>query len=91
MEFDETVPENDIRGIRGGSYATGDALGKWNRPVDMHSSDEFHDLGFRVASLVAPAPEVPALPGAAPLVLLLSVGVAGATALRQHRRRARTG
>jgi hypothetical protein len=51
QEFNETVPVSDIRGIRGGSYFTGDILGKWDRPVDMHSSDEFRDLGFRVATV----------------------------------------
>jgi hypothetical protein len=50
QEFNETVPESDIRGIRGGSYFSGDIMGKWDRPVDMHSSDEFRDLGFRVGS-----------------------------------------
>jgi hypothetical protein len=54
QEFNETVPESDIRGIRGGSYYTGNVMGVWDRPVDMHSSDEFRDLGFRVATLVIP-------------------------------------
>jgi hypothetical protein len=49
QEFNETVPEPDIRGIRGGSWFWGDILGKWYRPVDMHSSDQYSDLGFRVA------------------------------------------
>jgi formylglycine-generating enzyme required for sulfatase activity len=51
QEFNETVPENDIRGIRGGSWYSGDIMGRWDRPVDMHSSDEFRDLGFRVANV----------------------------------------
>ena len=52
MEFNETVPENDIRGMRGGSWFQGlGSLLKESRPVDMHSSDEFRDLGFRVATL----------------------------------------
>ena len=51
QEFNETVPEPDIRGIRGGSWFWGDILGKWYRPVDMHSSDQYSDLGFRVATL----------------------------------------
>jgi formylglycine-generating enzyme required for sulfatase activity len=50
QEFNETVPEHDIRGIRGGSWFTGD-VSKWTRPLDMHSSDQFADLGFRVANL----------------------------------------
>ena len=49
QEFNETVPEPDIRGIRGGSWFWGDVLGRWYRPVDMHSSDQYSDLGFRVA------------------------------------------
>jgi hypothetical protein len=51
QEFNETVPEHDIRGIRGGSWYSGNIMGRWDRPVDMHSSDEFRDLGFRVANL----------------------------------------
>jgi hypothetical protein len=51
MEFNETVPESDIRGIRGGSWFWGNILGVWERPLDMHSSDQFSDLGFRVANL----------------------------------------
>ena len=51
QEFNETVPEPDIRGVRGGSWFWGDILGVWYRPIDMHSSDEFSDLGFRVAAL----------------------------------------
>lgn len=50
QEFNETVPETDIRGIRGGSWAN-NIMGRWDRPVDMHSSDEISDLGFRVATL----------------------------------------
>jgi hypothetical protein len=61
QEFNETVPESDIRGIRGGSYFSGDIMGKWDRPVDMHSSDEFRDLGFRVGTL--PRTEVTNLRG----------------------------
>jgi formylglycine-generating enzyme required for sulfatase activity len=51
QEFNETVPEPDIRGIRGGSWFWGNILGVWDRPIDMHSSDQFSDLGFRVAAL----------------------------------------
>ena len=59
QEFNETVPETDIRGIRGGSWFWGDVLGKWYRPVDMHSSDQYGDLGFRVATLAAGPVSVP--------------------------------
>ena len=52
QEFNETVPEPDIRGIRGGSWFWGRPLmAGWERPIDMHSSDQFSDLGFRVAVL----------------------------------------
>jgi formylglycine-generating enzyme required for sulfatase activity len=52
QEFNETVPESDIRGIRGGSWFWGATLmAVWERPIDMHSSDQFSDLGFRVALL----------------------------------------
>jgi len=52
QEFNETVPEHDIRGIRGGSWYWGSPLlAVWERPIDMHSSDQFSDLGFRVALL----------------------------------------
>jgi len=59
QEFNETVPETDIRGIRGGSWFWGDVLGKWYRPVDMHSSDQYSDLGFRVATLQIATVSVP--------------------------------
>ena len=60
MEFNETVPESDIRGIRGGSWFWGaPGMSVYERPVDMHSSDEFSDLGFRVASLVVEPVSVP--------------------------------
>jgi formylglycine-generating enzyme required for sulfatase activity len=53
QEFNETVPESDIRGIRGGSWFWGlGSLFADYRPIDMHSSDQFSDLGFRVATLV---------------------------------------
>ena len=67
QEFNETVPETDIRGIRGGSWFWGDVLGVWYRPVDMHSSDEFSDLGFRVATLGVTGTEVANLRGFDPL------------------------
>jgi probable HAF family extracellular repeat protein len=52
QEFNETVPEPDIRGIRGGSWFWGLALlSAAERPFDMHTSDQWNDLGFRVARL----------------------------------------
>ena len=61
QEFNETVPEPDIRGIRGGSWFWGlGSLFADSRPVDMHSSDQFSDLGFRVATLAATSQPVPA-------------------------------
>jgi formylglycine-generating enzyme required for sulfatase activity len=59
QEFNETVPETDIRGIRGGSWFWGNILDKWYRPLDMHSSDQFSDLGFRLATLQAGSVSVP--------------------------------
>jgi formylglycine-generating enzyme required for sulfatase activity len=84
LEFNETVPENDIRGIRGGSWFWGD-ISKFSRPVDMHSSDEFSDLGFRVANLASASAAVPALSAPAYLATLLVVALVGAIALRRHR------
>jgi hypothetical protein len=46
----------------------------------MHSSDEFSDLGFRVATRVVPP--VPAVSGSAGVVLLLAIAGVGAIALR---------
>jgi formylglycine-generating enzyme required for sulfatase activity len=86
QEFNETVPESDIRGIRGGSYFSGDILGRWDRPVDMHSSDEFRDLGFRVATLASTSQPVPALSAPGLLAMLLSVAFVGTIALRPRRR-----
>ena len=85
MEFNETVPESDIRGIRGGSYFTGDILGKWDRPVDMHSSDEFRDLGFRVATLVLPSQHIPTVSAPGLVAMLLGVAFVGASVLRSGR------
>jgi hypothetical protein len=63
QEFNETVPEWDTRGIRGGSWFWGDILGKWYRPIDMHSSDQYSDLGFRVATLRIGTLSVPPVGG----------------------------
>jgi formylglycine-generating enzyme required for sulfatase activity len=84
LEFNETVPETDIRGIRGGSWFWGD-ISKFSRPVDMHSSDEFSDLGFRVASLAGPSPAVPAVSRPGLLAALIGLAFAGAIALRPRR------
>jgi len=75
QEFNEAVPEPDIRGIRGGSWFWGNILGAWEREDVMHSSDQLSDLGFRVAAV----PE----PGA---TLLLASGIAGLWLLSRCRR-----
>jgi len=85
MEFNETVPEPDIRGIRGGSWFN-NIMGRWDRPVDMHSSDEFRDLGFRVATLAGTSQPVPALSAPGLLVMLLLVAFVGTIVLRRRRR-----
>jgi formylglycine-generating enzyme required for sulfatase activity len=85
QEFNETVPEPDIRGIRGGSWFWGDVLGVWYRPVDMHSSDQFDDLGFRVATLGPPAQPIPALPAPGLLAFLLAAVLVGTLVLRSRR------
>lgn len=68
QEFNETVPESDIRGIRGGSWFWGAVLmSVFERPVDMHSSDQFSDLGFRVATLSLDPVSVEPVPATAGL------------------------
>jgi formylglycine-generating enzyme required for sulfatase activity len=86
QEFNETVPETDIRGIRGGSWAN-NIMSRFDRPVDMHSSDQFSDLGFRVANLDT-TPPVPALSAPGLLAMLLSVALIGTIVLRPRRSRA---
>lgn len=50
MEFTETVPESDIRRMRDGSWKLNSGLMGSSQIDDvMHSSDQFDDLGFRVA------------------------------------------
>ena len=52
MEFTETVPESDIRRMRDGSWRANSGLMAASQIDDvMHSSDQFNDLGFRVALL----------------------------------------
>jgi sulfatase modifying factor 1 len=87
QEFNETVPEPDIRGIRGGSWLWGSVLlNAGDRPIVMHSSDQFSDLGFRVATLASPSQAVPALSGRGLLAMLLGLAFVGAIVLRPHRR-----
>jgi formylglycine-generating enzyme required for sulfatase activity len=51
MEFTETVPSSDIRRIRGGSWQWAGTNMLVSEVDDvMHSSDQFRDLGFRVAN-----------------------------------------
>jgi hypothetical protein len=86
QEFNETVPEWDIRGIRGGSWFWGNIMGKWDRPIDMHSSDQFDDLGFRVATLSLETQSVPTVSAPGLLAMVLLVALAGALVLRPRRR-----
>jgi formylglycine-generating enzyme required for sulfatase activity len=84
QEFNETVPETDIRGIRGGSWAN-NIMTRFDRPVDMHSSDQFSDLGFRVATLADTPQPVPALSTPGLLAVLLWVAFVGTIVLRLRR------
>jgi formylglycine-generating enzyme required for sulfatase activity len=84
MEFNETVPESDIRGIRGGSWFTGNIMGVWDRPLDMHSSDQFRDLGFRVATLDLASPSIPTLSETGLLVMLLVIALVATIVLRRR-------
>jgi hypothetical protein len=89
QEFNETVPEPDIRSIRGGSWQWSALLMRASEFDDvMHSSDQFNDLGFRVASLVEPTPPspVPALSPRGLLGTLVGVSLGGAIGLRARRR-----
>jgi formylglycine-generating enzyme required for sulfatase activity len=52
MEWNESIPLHNGRGLRGGAYiGSSDLLGAWSRPIEFHSSDEFSDIGFRVARI----------------------------------------
>ncbi len=52
VEWNESIPLFNGRGLRGGAFLWGsDLLGAWSRPIEYHSSDEFSDIGFRVARL----------------------------------------
>jgi hypothetical protein len=62
MEFTEAVPQSDIRRIRGGSWFWGGSLMSVFEVDDvMHSSDQFSDLGFRVAKLAVDPVSVPSV------------------------------
>jgi len=90
QEFNEAVPDDDLRGIRGGSWFWGSTqLRASERPLDMHTDDQLEDLGFRVVSLVEPGPPVapiPALSGPARALLLIGVASLGMAALRPRAR-----
>lgn len=52
VEWNESIPLFNGRGLRGGAYLFGsDLLAAWTRPFEYHSSDEFSDIGFRVGHL----------------------------------------
>lgn len=53
-EFNETVLEHHIRGVRGGSYSWNNSMAVWDRYNDFYVSDHFRDLGFRVALVSDP-------------------------------------
>jgi sulfatase modifying factor 1 len=90
MEFTETVgmiPET--RRMRGGSWAMARSqMSVFEIDDVMHSSDQFNDLGFRLATLADPSePEsVPALSPAGLLALVLCVVCASAIAVPPRRR-----
>ncbi len=84
QEFNETVPGPDIRGVRGGSWFWGSLLFAGERPMEMHSSDEFSDLGFRVVTLAGASQDVPALSVPGLLAILLGIAVAGTILLRRR-------
>ncbi|MGE0480027.1 MAG: SUMF1/EgtB/PvdO family nonheme iron enzyme [Phycisphaerae bacterium] len=49
VEWNESIPLFNGRGLRGGAYLWGsDLLARWVRPIEYHSSDEFSDIGFRI-------------------------------------------
>lgn len=88
MEFTETVPESDIRRIRGGAWDFGGPTLSASSIDDvMHSSDQFDDLGFRLVNLVDPSPPVVLALSDRHLVAML-LGVAGVAALALRPRRA---
>jgi formylglycine-generating enzyme required for sulfatase activity len=88
MEFTETVgmiPET--RRMRSGSWnMAGGQMFVSEIDDVMHSSDQFNDLGFRLATLAEPSQPVPALSAPGQLALLLLVGCVAAIGLRTRRR-----
>ena len=52
VEWNESIPLFNGRGLRGGAYLWGsELLAAWTRPIEFHSSDEFSDIGFRLARM----------------------------------------
>jgi formylglycine-generating enzyme required for sulfatase activity len=89
MEFTDTLGTIfETRRMRSGSWAQARSQMSVSEIDDvMHSTDQFNDLGFRLANLAAAAPPaIPALPVPALLLLPLGVALAGGVALRTHRR-----
>jgi formylglycine-generating enzyme required for sulfatase activity len=51
-EWNEAMIDGTSRGVRGGSFFWGGImLGVWERPFEYYPSDQFDDLGFRVAEV----------------------------------------
>jgi formylglycine-generating enzyme required for sulfatase activity len=84
MEFTETIGMiAETRRMRGGSWnMAGTNLFVSEIDDVMHSSDQFNDLGFRLANLAEPSPAVPALSHPGLASLLLWAACVGALALR---------
>ncbi|HXH59956.1 MAG TPA: hypothetical protein VNI20_01215, partial [Fimbriimonadaceae bacterium] len=78
-ELNETVLEHNIRGIRGGAYDWNNSMPVDDRYNDFYVSDQFRDLGFRVANVASVGQPVsaPALPGLAHAALLLAIALLG--------------
>jgi formylglycine-generating enzyme required for sulfatase activity len=57
-EFNEEMLEHNIRGIRGGAYDWNNSMAVYDRYNDFYVSDQFRDLGFRVAFLPEPSSAV---------------------------------
>ncbi len=55
VEWNESIPLFNGRGLRGGAYNwSSDGMASWTRPIEYHTSDEFSDIGFRVARIGVP-------------------------------------
>lgn len=86
QEYNEAVPEPDIRGIRGGSWQAGRSLmNATERSLDMHSSDEFADLGFRVALVGETAEAVPGPASTIPGLVVIAIGLASLGLIARRR------